>query len=196
MWVSSEGDHSSQRPARFWAQLLGLGDAEQGVRVVGANLRELERRGFISLERAGENEPPIVRLLNETLTREPYTVPALDGDSYFRIPETLWTSGALARLDGPSLAIYLILLYYYRPGRPGVWFSPPAFHAKHGLSEATRLKGIAGLEKQGIITTSWEPVDRVGGTLNRTYRRRRLELTPQYAPPASFGRPVERSTGT
>jgi hypothetical protein len=53
LWVAGGGDHTTTRPARFWASLLGLPDPMgAGSRAIRSNWDELEQRGFVPIERA------------------------------------------------------------------------------------------------------------------------------------------------
>lgn len=184
MWVNSAGDHSSTRPARWWGQMIGISDPQRAARVASANMKALADRGFITIADPAPGMPPTVTLLNELGSPGPYQRPdGKDHMSYFRIPETLWTAGAIGDLSGPGLAMYLILLYYYRTDSPGTWLSPSYFHERHGLSEGTRLNGITDLYTHGLITVQNRIIDNAGTTASRTFPRRVLTLDRRFAPP-------------
>ncbi|WP_407727683.1 hypothetical protein ACJEDT_26130 (plasmid) [Rhodococcoides fascians] len=199
IWVSAGESHASARPARWWAEMIGITDPQRGARVVTANFKTLADRGFITVDHS--TAPPTVTLLDELGTRGPYNRPdGKDGLSYFRIPETLWTSGVIGTLSGPGLAMYLVLLYYHRRDRPGMWLSPSYFHEHHGLSDGTRLDGITDLYTQGVISVKERVIDNSGGTENRTFPRRILTLDRHFAPPAKVvfggGTPTPRESET
>jgi len=200
-WVNSLPPYSSQRPASWWAELIGLDDPVKGPRTVTANFQELARRGFIAIEPGQPGMANVVTLLDD-LARpgEPYLRPDGKSGSYFRVPDRLWTTGAIARLSGPGLAMYLIVLSYHHrpagvehppgegvrtPAAPPVWFSPKGFSERHGLSEDTRLAGIRDLRDAGMIEVETEHIDiqNQSGSGHRRFRRQMLTLHPLYVPP-------------
>jgi len=200
-WVNSTPPYTSQRPASFWADLIGLDDPVKGPRTVAANLQELARRGFIAIKPGEPGMANDVALLDDRArSGEPYLRPDGKSGSYFRVPEQLWTTGAIARLSGPGLAMYLIVLSYHHrpdgmehppgegirtPAAPPVWFSPKGFSERHGLSEDTRLAGIRNLRNEGIIQVETEYIDvqNQSGSGHRRFRRQMLTLHPLYVPP-------------
>lgn len=200
-WVNSLAPYASQRPASFWAEMIGIDDPVKGPRTAAANLQELARRGFITIESGEPGMANVVTLCNEMVhTGGPYIRPDGKSGSYFRVPEQLWTTGAIARLSGPGLAMYLIVLSYHR--RPGgmehpsgqgirtpaalpVWFSPNGFRERHGLSEDTRLAGIRDLRDAGIVEVETRHIDvqNQPGSGHRRFRRQLVTLHPLYVPP-------------
>lgn len=190
MWVNSGGDHSSTRPARWWGQMIGIPDPVQAARVATSNIKTLADRHLIRIDSGDAGMPPALTLLDEFGTGAPYRRPdGSDGLSYFRIPEALWTTGAIGALTGPGLAMYLILLHYHRAESPGTWLSPRYFHARHGLSEGTRLNGISDLYTNGVITVRQQTIDNNGRTEGKTTPRRVLTLNRSYAPPPASRKP-------
>ncbi|MFT4398406.1 hypothetical protein ACLTEW_26130 [Gordonia lacunae] len=176
--------------------MIGLDDpGSRGARAVSANFIELAQRGFVVVEQGRKGEPAVVGLLDETGTREPYRQPFLTKSSYFRIPESFWTTPAISSLTGPGLAMYLLLLHYFRIEEDGtrrkVWFSADSFHSRHGLAESTRLEGISALQDVGIITVTEQAFDNKGGGEFRTFYRRFLELHPSYEPPPAHAPTAE-----
>jgi hypothetical protein len=63
---------------------------------------------------------------------------------YVQIPHEVWTSGYMSMLTGPGVALLLILLDQYGPGKIAdphpVWFSPKVLLERYGLSDDTRNK--------------------------------------------------------
>lgn len=174
--------------------MIGISDPDRGARTVTANFKALADRRFITLEPAKGGLPPRVTLLDELGTGGPYSrADGKDHLSYFRIPETLWTSGAIGDLSGPGLAMYLVMLYYHRSDRPGVWLSPNYFSEHHGLSEGTRLHGINDLHEQGLISIEERIMDSAGTTENKMFPRRILRLNRKFLPPPAAEDPAVRT---
>lgn len=200
LWVNSSDDHSSTRPARWWAEMIGEPDPSTAARKITTTLRELDRRGFLALTENAGGTPPTVTLLDERGGGEPYVRPDGTTGSYFRIPEQLWTTGLIARLSGPGLVMYLATLYYHHRDdhgvAPPVWFVGKSFHARHGLSEDTRLDGLRNLEDNGVVYVDTVSIDNTGNRGQRTYSRRLFSLLPAYQPPLPDSLPPARRSST
>lgn len=186
LWVCSRPPHSTQRPASWWAEMIGLPEphGRAATRSVVANLRELARRGFIDLEAGHDGYPPVVTLRSELGTGEPYIRPRLDDSpNYIRVPETLWTrDNLIGKLDDArALAMYLIVLYYF-PVSEEVWFSNTAFRERHGMAESTRLNGLNSLVNLHVLTMREDYVETSNRVEYRTTKRRYYSLDPLYAP--------------
>lgn len=198
LWVNSSDDHSSTRPARWWAEMIGEPDPSAAARKITTTLRELDRRGFLALTENAGGTPPTVTLLDERGGGEPYVRPDGTTGAYFRIPEQLWTTGLIARLSGPGLVMYLATLYYHHRDdhgvAPPVWFVGKSFHARHGLSEDTRLDGLRNLEDNGAVYVDTVSIDNTGNRGQRTYSRRLFTLLPAYEPPLPQSLPPYGST--
>ncbi len=196
LWVASAPPYTTSRSSRWWAEVIGLEDpGTKGARAVSTNFHELARRGFIRLEPGAAGYNPKVTLLNETPPHGDYSPPFADEDrgGYFRLSERLWTHGAIGKLDGPALAMLLILTYYYRPEvheRDGVWFSPNSFRERHGLSETTRNRGLETLVDAGVAHMKETFVDTMVDGRYRTFRRRIFRLDPLYRPPHPAAAPT------
>jgi hypothetical protein len=187
LWVLAAAPHVSNRPARFWGELIGLEDPDAaGARAVLSSLSELEKRGFIGLEYSEPGLPPTLQLLKENGSKEVYTVPgAAKGgaaEPYFRVPDYLWTSGAIRTLSGPALAMYLVVLSVHRSDIEDyrVWFSPSTFKQRFGLGDSTRKTGLRELVEAGILMDFDESLDSAGETGNRTYRRKTYRLDTKF----------------
>lgn len=187
IWVLAAPPHTSNRPARFWAELIGLEDPEHaGARAVSASLLELEKRGFLKLEHQQPGYPPLISLLNENLDGNYYTIPGnlKEGprEPYFRVPNLLWRSGGIKDLSGPALVMYLVVLSVYRTDIEDyrAWFSSSSFKEKFGLGESTRKNGLRELVAQGILHPYDESLDFAGETGSRRFKRRTYELDPKY----------------
>lgn len=189
IWVSAAPPHDSTRPARFWAELIGLDDpTTTGARSISESLVDLEKRGFIVLDHAVGGMPPIVQLLKEDLSRNLYSVPGAKKDDeaieqYFRVPKALWMSGIIQEMSGSALAMYLLVLSQVRSDdvEPKVWFSPATFKERFGLGDSTRKTGLRELVDLGILIEQVESLDNSGGTANRTYRRKTYSLDLRYS---------------
>jgi len=159
--VCAKKPYGVARPARAWAALLGLDDIDgKGVRRIQDTLRDLADRQFIKLEDRG-GLPSNVTVLSESGDGSPF-IPAPDAYNrltsngvvdpevlrnhlYFRIPTTLWTSGKIGFLKGPSLAMLLALISEQHGTGQSVWFSPDRANKRFGLSPSTRSEGLAHL---------------------------------------------------
>ncbi len=189
LWAASAEPYRVVRPARAWAALLGLPDPPgKGARRVQSTLRELADRNLVTLESRG-GMPNVVTLLSDLGTGEPYEPPSatynrlrtsaapsdqLVQHQYFRVPSSVWTSGLMARLSGPGLAMLLILRSEQRSedGLP-VWFSPSRAAARFGLSETTRRAGLEELRREALVTSVSQKLTESGGSLD-VYRRRKV----------------------
>ena len=190
IWVASGKDHSTTRPASFWARLLGMPDpGERGARTINATWAELERRGFVKVQRgAHSGDVSKITLLDESASGAPYRIPTgSEGDWYIRVPENLWLAPVLApEVTGPGLALYLVALRTYGLARNKDRLTFPAgtFHDRYGLSESTRKKGLKNLDEHLILTRTSSVVDDFGGVGHRLRPRNTYELAPHLLPPA------------
>lgn len=165
LWVAAKEPYSSARPARSWADLIGLDDPSgNGARRIRSTFLELAERNYVRVERRKPGEPTEVFLLDESGNGSRYTVPGSqfaqsDEDfatpktrhEYFRIPEGFWTRGVIADLTGPGLAMFLILLSESRGAPRPVWFAPAQSRNRYGLSDGTRKSGLKELSELGLV---------------------------------------------
>lgn len=161
IWVCAKAPYSTIRPARAWAALLGLDEPEtNGARRIRTALGELEKRGFIRLEKHGPGIPPEIFLLEESGTGSPYTIPfsnfgAANVNStrheYFRIPEGFWTQGIISSLSTAGLVMLLILLSESQGKPKGIWFSPANSRIRYEISDGTRKAGLNELHEEGLV---------------------------------------------
>lgn len=190
LWVAGGGDHSTTRPASFWARLLGLPDDEStGVRTIRSSWAELVHRGFCTVTPGeGAGAVPTYTLCSEVGNGQPYTIPrGREGDRYFRVPESAWTQGLLgdSELTGPGLAMYLVALRTASlVGRTdSLAFPAAAFVRDVGLSNPTRKKGLRNLDELGIlISTPDEPRDDLGERGQRLRPRNIYRFGEGWAP--------------
>jgi hypothetical protein len=201
-WVLALPDHSGTRPAGVWAHFIGLDDSTRGARTINANLHELSRRGMITHTPGERGKASTVALLDELGSGRPYRRPdyVSDGLPYFRIPQTLWTTGMIGQLSGPGLAMYLIMLHYQRRTTESAdrgqlviskptWFTEKSFRTRHGLSEDTRLAGVKDLHDHGVIQIDTVTIDPAGSDRTARHQRRHLTLMPPFEPPSPANRP-------
>lgn len=190
LWALRAGEHESDRPARFWAELIGLEDAGgAGARSVRDSFQELAKRGFISID-SGVVTQPIIQLLREDGSGRPYSkaVAARAGQTvpepYFRIPAALWEKGIIGRLSGPGLAMYVVVMRVLRTDHENnkVWFSPSTFKDRFSLGDSTRKTGLRELVEHGVLIEAWESIDSTGGTGYRTRKRKTYTIEDAYAP--------------
>ncbi|WP_194816940.1 hypothetical protein [Nocardia sp. XZ_19_385] len=188
LWVAAAAPYEVVRPARAWAGLLGLNDVEErGTRRVQATLRELAERDMIRLRERG-GQPSGVTVLSDLGDGERYKPPAemynhlrtnempswtLLRHRYFRLPSTLWTTGLIAHLNGPGLAM-LLVLRCEQQGRDNtmVWFSPERAANRFGLSESTRRAGLEQLREFGLVTSATVKLSESGDFIDVIRRRK------------------------
>lgn len=188
VWIASGGDHTTERPARFWAGLLGLADPDgAGSRVVRSTWRELQTRGLVRIESgAHEGEVPTIRLLREDGSGRPYTIPdGSRGETYRRIPEFAWRRlFAEPELTGPGLAMYLVAVRTAYRARSADELTFPAayFRTEYGLSESTRKSGLRNLSDLGVLEPHPRRLDDFGDPSKRGRRRNVYDLIEAYAP--------------
>lgn len=189
LWVASGGDHSTQRPASFWASLLGLSDPEDaGSRVIRSTWAELEVRGLVKVTPGTySGDVPTVRPLREDGSRRAYTIPlGRDGDTYRRLPEAAWRELIHAEeLTGAGLVMYLVALRTAeQAGRTdGLTFPRAFFRDEYGMGESTRKSGLRNLVDLAVLVQHLEHVDVFGDVLERRRPRAVYDLLPEYARP-------------
>lgn len=167
LWVCAGKPYKTTRPARVWAELLGLEDpATNGTRRVRAALKELAERKFVRVEPT--KPTPTITVLSDLGDGSPYTNPGeIIGDlakedrkshEYFRVPNVVWTEGFLGDMDGAAIAMFLVLLAESRGVCRDVWISPHALDELYGISASTRTKGVAQLKELGLVTVTRQAV--------------------------------------
>lgn len=175
LWTATAAPYSVRRGARVWAALIGLPDPNgKGAARVNDALRTLTKDKFLRSDRQ-RGKTAELTLLSELGTGADYTHPgeawaAAKGadprerrrmQRYIKLPVTLWTSGWIAALDGPGLAMLLILLSAARGRDPeDLWFTPQVASDRYALSETTRARGIAELKRYGLVAVYRTPVAR------------------------------------
>lgn len=192
LWVASGREHTSERPASFWAALIGLSDPDgAGSRAVRSNWMELARRGFVYSRRS--NQPggvPTLGLLREDGSGDSYSIPlGTGGDTYRRIPESAWkTLFWDDELTGAGLAMYLVALRAHgqAQGRPLV-FSAGSFGESYGLGESTRKSGLKNLVDLGVLDVARRSADDLGSQGMRRRYRNVYTLVDHLSPPGDNG---------
>lgn len=195
IWQLARSPHTTIRPARYWAELIDLEDPEKGgARAIRSTLLELERRGFVRTEERGPGKVPEMILLDETLSMRDYKLPYLQAmeegsegtTSYFRVPESLWSTGLLAKLSGAGLAMYLIAMSRGGWGnQPSFWISPSLFAEQYGLGDSTRKKGLKELVDFGVVTHELRSIDRSGQSGYRKFQRSVYTVVESFRVPGS-----------
>ncbi len=198
LWQAGGGDarHSVTWPARAWAELLDLRDPDRlGERRVRDAIRALQRQGLITTEQR-PGQPSRLIVLREDGSALPYTHPGSDAQLakekgifdeshlYVQLPPSFWTRGWGLVLHGPALAMLLVMLIVTQGGeKQGQWVSPSQARSRFGLSEDTWTRGIAELQRLGLLTVRKKPVSEDFGwrRVRNTYslHRDRLEDHPQ-----------------
>ena len=188
LWIASGGDHSSNRPARVWAELLGLTDPDgAGSRVVSSTWRELEARHLVTITPGGSGgDGPTVRLLREDGSGAPYTIPTgAGGDTYRRIPEFAWERlFAEEDLTGAGLTMYLRAVRTADRAQRLEGLTFPASHIRdeYGLGESTRKSGLKNLTDLGVLDAHRRRTDDFGDPSQRARFRNTYTLLDRYAP--------------
>lgn len=187
LWVAGGGDHTSHRPASFWAALLGLEDPDgAGSRVIRSSWKELEKRNLVAIEPgAASGDIPTIRALREDRFGEKYTIPTgQPGDTYRRIPELAWQIlFPSPELSGPGLVMYLISLRTHGQASGGEMTFPRNYiAAQYGISDSTRKAGLRNLAELGVLSHEGTSKE-TGATATRLRGRNIYTLNPIYAPP-------------
>lgn len=169
LWIGANPPHDVTYPARAYAELLGLREPETaGARRILDAISWLEQKGFVTVE-SRPGHPSRVTLLNELGDGAAYSVPGAEFSKlrgkkdtpdelvarhrYVQLPPDLWTSGWLAVLSGPGLAMLLVVATELggRAADREVWFSPGMAKRRFDLSEETRTTGIRELAGAGLV---------------------------------------------
>lgn len=198
LWVASGNDHSTTRPAWFWADLLGLPDPNgAGSRVIRSNWDELEHRGYVAIERAeASGDTPTIRALREDGSGEAYTIPTgRPGDTYRRIPESAWrTLFHTAHLTGPGLVMYLVALRSFgQIGNAPLTFPRAYFQREYGMGESTRKAGLRNLVDLGVLEEEGVSTESEGRGPRRRGRTQ-YTLLAVYQPPLPAPREEKSAT--
>ena len=202
LWVGANPPHDVTYPARAYAALLGLPKPDTtGARRVLDAIAWLETHQFLTVENR-PGHPSRVTLLRELADGQPYSVPGAtfnklrgqDPDDvtvtqhrYIQLPPTLWTSGWMAVLSGPGLAMLLVLLTELggRDTEREIWFSPGMAKRRYDLSEDTRTAGIRELANAGLVTITRRDTNPDPFAVRRLRNVYRLHTT-EFAAPASI----------
>lgn len=177
IWRSAGAPHTTNYPARKWAQLLALPESEtKGTRRVIDALRTLEDAKLVHLVRE-PGEPSIVQILDESGSGAAYELPstahfraqdlvsktrsaerkkkyqqAMEANRYSRIPLTLWTHGHIQDMSSAAVAMLLILMSNSHASEGAeVWWSTQKFPNQYGISPATRARGTKELVDRGLL---------------------------------------------
>ncbi len=189
LWVAGGGEHTSHRPASFWAALLDLENPDgAGSRVIRSTWKELEKRSLVATEPgAASGDVPTIRALREDRSGEKYTIPTGQrGDTYRRIPELAWRMlFPSPDLTGPGLVMYLISLRTHGQANGGEMTFPRNYiSTEYGISDSTRKAGLRNLVENGVLVH--EGTSKEGGATAARLRGRNVyTLAPTFAPPAA-----------
>jgi hypothetical protein len=176
LWFAANPPYDVTYPARAWAQLLDLRDYENaGARRITDAFTWLAKEGFVEVDpRPGL--PSMITVLNESGTKAPYSIPGAmwrtlaadaapaerDAHRYVRLPATFWTSGWIAVLSAPAIAMYLVLLAELAgddPAKRRLWLSPREADLRYGISEDTRSTGLRELVDAGLVRVERQTVN-------------------------------------
>lgn len=187
LWVAGGGDHTTTRPAWFWADLLGLPDSKgAGGRAIRSNWEELQRRNFVAIESGkASGDLATIRALKEDGSGDAYEIPTgQPGDTYRRVPEAAWrTLFHTTDLTGAGLTMYLVSLRTFGQARGNpLTFPRSYFRGEYGMSESTRKAGLRNLVELGVLEAEGTSVETGAGVRRRG--RTNYSLLPLYEPPA------------
>lgn len=212
LWKCSAPPFSTSQPARAWATLLDLADpAGAGARRIKDAMRALANAGLIDMQtRAGY--PNVVTLRDESGSGSEYELPStaysrakrfrsgddqLAANTYFKVPQALWTRGYIQKLTGPELVMLLILLAEQGGTGERIWFSTNEFPRRYNISHKTRAAGTRGLVARGLLEVESESLaSRPGASVFDMQRRRkvyRLTAIAQTVPPTPLPSPAKAS---
>lgn len=189
IWLGVAGDHSTRRPASFWASLLGLDDPDdRGSRVIRSTWAELQERRFVRIEPGAHvGDVPTIHPLREDGSGTPYTRPDGQGaDTYRRIPEKFWeVLVPEAELTGPGLVMYLVAVRTALVGQrtEGLTFSRSYVTRTFGVGESTRRAGLRNLTDLMVLDAHKRFVDDDGDLIGRRRRRTVYDLLAPFDPP-------------
>lgn len=201
IWLASAPPHDVAYPARAWATLLDLPDPDKaGARRVNDSVAWLEAHDFVTVETV-PGHPNRVTLLDESGTGRRYLVPGaaynrarqkkadagqMERHRYVQLPSDFWTSGWLATLSGPAVAMLLVLLAERSSDAADqdLWFSPGVADKRYSLSEDTRSAGLNELRRASLIVVRRKPIS------NDVFDFRRFRNVYQFDPSA-LSRPAE-----
>lgn len=149
IWLSPVEPFESEYKASEWAAYMGEEDPYgNGARSVRNAIKFFKENGFIE---EGSTTKKI-RLMNESLNGNPYTIPNPErGESYFRVPEALWTSGKIKKLNAAGLSMYLIALARSYKDSENMTFTRRYTSNAWGISEGMVRKGIQNLLDNNIL---------------------------------------------
>jgi hypothetical protein len=187
LWRCSSPPFQTSKPARAWAELLGLEDPEvKGARRIAAATKALQAANLIrvSYEPGHENT---ITLLDESGDGREYRLPSTEytkapkgprGDdrrhrnTYFKISSRLWTEGSIQSLKGPGLIMLLILLAEQGGEGQKVWFATDIFPARYHISHKTRAIGTHELQDRVLLEVDREALPDSQGIVfaRRRYR--------------------------
>ena len=140
---------------RSWAAGLGLdGPAGNGARRVSDAIDQLAKRKLLVAERR-QDTSRTVRLLSQDGTGDLYKPPASAG-RYVRLSRRLWDDRWMARLSGPALALFIVLLDFHGGRAEPKLISPAQDLRRYDLSPDTWTNGIGELKALMLVTVSRE----------------------------------------
>lgn len=146
-------------PLATYANIMSVGGPVDttGISRALATLQDMDL-----LVREDESRAPVLRLLREDGSREPWIkagTTAEAGPGYFTIPHTYWTSGLAQKLTMPGKAMFLIILSETQnPKTPAFNMAVERAHDWYGISERTAERGYTELSKAGVLRTKIQKV--------------------------------------
>lgn len=204
VWRSASPPFDSGKTLRGWATLLDLPHPDtSGVSRVRAARQILEEQNLIRVSSRGGNEPPAIRLLDESGSGEEYELPSTkffqtdqyseaprieNPHLYLKFPTELWVQGLVQQMSLSAVAMLLVLLAE-QADQKGVWFSTESFPQRYRISAPTRARGTQELIEMGLLRTVRKPVANMGGSeiFDRRRSRKIYRLT---GPAAALGTPL------
>lgn len=198
LWAAVAAPFYVQDRASRWAQLLGL-EGKNGVRQIQSGLRWLNEHELIKVSQQ-PGRGSLIRVLDEGGGGREYLRPnrrmSLDerrkgGEFYIQLPSSFWTNGWVQLLNGPAVAMLLILLDM-APGKqePGadpvdqwVWLSLRMAASRYGITDDTRYAGLDELRSYGLVYTDVRTFQTVRDSQPRSRHHHLLDLSVLDRPP-------------
>lgn len=163
LWRCSKEPFSTQVPSRTWARLLDLPDpSRSGARRVKDALDTLAELRLVTLE-ANRGAPSRVTLRREDGSDKAYSIPseayrlarsknAQEAHRYFKVPQSLWTTGHIQGLGSAGTVMLLIMLEESHEPGSRQWWSVETFERRFRISKDVRAKGTKELVARRLLT--------------------------------------------
>lgn len=193
IWRCARAPFNTEQVARHWAEMLALPDPSGGgARRIRDALETLQTHQLVRLEKR-RGLPTVVHLLREDGSGAYYEVPHASRQAakaklekaehqYFKIPQSVWSSGHLQRMSTPALAMLLVVLEESRGENDPQWWAVETFAKRFGLKKDARAHGTSELAKRRLLRVTSEALPPSPGShhyFNNPRTRRKYQLMNQ-----------------